>query len=217
MWKAAPWPLELKQPRFVSRGFFALAALCAITLLFAGCHHELLVDTAPLDAAGMSYDAIQQAKTLKVTTAEVGELVKAKQGGLSDENAVKILQIFRTQGHPFTAGATIAGLIRAGLDEPTVVELANLNQLGFAAGELEAMRLAGLSDATILEVARRRAEGKTVLSGASLADMKNAGLRDSTLLELSRRGIPDSQATAIIALRRRGTNDEEILRHFTGS
>jgi hypothetical protein len=167
MWKAALWPLELKQPRFVSRGFFALAALCAITLLFAGCHHELLVDTAPLDAAGMSYDAIQQAKTLKVTTAEVGELAKAKQGGLSDENAVKILQIFRTQGHPFTAGATVAGLIRAGLDEPTVVELANLNQLGFAAGELEAMRLAGLSDETIIEVARRHAEGKTVLSGAS--------------------------------------------------
>jgi hypothetical protein len=97
------------------------------------------------------------------------------------------------------------------------VELANLNQLGLAAGELEAMRLAGLSDETIVEVARRRAEGKTVLSGASLADMKNAGLRDSTLLELSRRGIPDSQATAIIALRRRGTNDQEILRHFTGS
>ena len=217
MWKAVPRRLGREPATFVFRRLFAPVALCAITLLFAGCHHEILVDTAPLDAAGMSYDAIQQTKTLKVTTAEVGELAKAKQGGLSDENAVKILQIFRTQGHPFTAGATVAGLIRAGLDEPTVVELADLNQLGFAAGELEAMRLAGLSDETILEVARRRAEGKTVLSGASLADMKNAGLRDSTLLELSRRGIPDSQATAIIALRRRGTNDEEILRHFTGS
>jgi len=217
MWKAVPRRLGREPATFVFRRLFAPVALCAITLLFAGCHHEILVDTAPLDAAGMNYDAIQQAKTLKVTTAEVGELAKAKQGGLSDENAVKILQIFRTQGQPFTAGATIAGLIRAGLDEPTVVELANLNQLGLAAGELEAMRLAGLSDETIVEVARRRAEGKTVLSGASLADMKNAGLRDSTLLELSRRGIPDSQATAIIALRRRGTNDEEILRHFTGS
>ena len=94
MWKAA----SRRVARSGSFRFLAPAALYAITLLFAGCHHEILVDTAPLDAAGMNYDAIQQAKTLKITTAEVGELAKAKQGGLSDENAVKILQIFRTQG-----------------------------------------------------------------------------------------------------------------------
>jgi hypothetical protein len=184
---------------------------------FSGCHHEILVDTAPLDAAGMSYDSIQQVKALRVTTAEVGQLARARQGGLSDANCVKILQTFRGQGQPFTAGETIAGLIQAGIGEPTVVELANLNQLGFAAGELEAMRLAGISDETIVEVARRHAEGKPVLSGASLAGMKNAGLRDSTLLELSRRGVPDSETAAILASRRRGLNDEEILKHFPGS
>jgi hypothetical protein len=84
-------------------------------------------------------------------------------------------------------------------------------------GELQAMRLAGLSDGVILEVARRRSEGRPVLSGASLAQMKNAGLSESTLLELARRGLPDSQAEAIVTLRRRGAGDAEILRRFTSS
>ena len=194
-----------------------LAAIAGLTLFTAGCQHAVPVDTAPLDAAGMSYDSIQQLKGFNVTTTEVADIAKARQGGLSDANCVAILQLFRSRGERFTAGETIAGLIRAGIGEPTVVELARLNQLGFSAGELEAMRLAGLSDETILEVARRHAEGKTVLSGASLAGMKNAGLRDSTLLELSRRGIPDSQTPAIVELRRRGFKDEEILRHFNGS
>jgi hypothetical protein len=104
-----------------------------------------------------------------------------------------------------------------GVSEPAVLELAKIDQLGIGYGELQAMRLAGLSDAIVLEVARRHAEGKPVLSGASLATLKNAGLRESTLLELTRRGVPDSQAASIIAMRRRGVKEQEILRKVAGS
>ncbi len=208
--------LELAHPGFAPLRALALI-LVGLTILIGGCHHPVLVDTAPLDAVGMSYDSIQQVKSLNVTPQEVRELAKAHEGGLSDDNCVQLLRMFRVQRQSFAVGETIAGLLRAGIAESSVVELARLNQLGFTAGELEAMRLAGLSDETILEVARRHAEGKTVLSGASLAGMKNAGLRDSTLLELSRRGIPDSQTALIIESHRRGIRDEEILKHFTGS
>jgi hypothetical protein len=47
--------------------------------------------------------------------------------------------------------------------------------------------------------------------------MRNTGMRDATLLELARRGVPDSESSEIVGLRRRGLNDTEILRHFTGS
>jgi len=165
----------------------------------------------------MSYDTIQQVKTLHATGPEVAELATARQGGLSDASCVQILQVFRGRRKTFADGETIAGLLRAGLAEPTIIELARLNQLGVQAGELQAMRLAGISDETILEVARHHAEGKPVLSGASLAGMKNAGFRDSTLLEFSRRGVSDSEANAILALHRRGVKDEEILKHFPAS
>jgi hypothetical protein len=104
-----------------------------------------------------------------------------------------------------------------GMREPSVLELARLNQMGLGVGELQAIRLTGLSDSIVLEVARHRAAGKPELSGVSLASMKNAGLRESTLLELARRGIPDSQAAAIIAYRRHGASDAEILRRYSGS
>ena len=77
------------------------------------------------------------------------------------------------------------------------------------------MRLAGLSDAILLEVARHHAAGKPVLAGASLANLKNAGVRELTLLELVRRGVPDSQAAAILQFRRHGATDAQIVSHFS--
>jgi hypothetical protein len=78
------------------------------------------------------------------------------------------------------------------------------------------MRLATLPETIILEVARHHAAGQPVLAGASFASLKNAGLRESTLLELARHGVPDSQAGAILAFRRQGASDEQILRRFAG-
>jgi hypothetical protein len=186
----------------------------AIVLSVAGCHSIPPLDTKPLDTAGMTYDTIQQLKAMQVTAPEIAQLATARQGGFSDASCVEALRIYRGRTQPFDAGDDIAGLIRAQVSEDTILELAKLNQLGLGAGELQAMRLAGLSDAILLEVARHRAAGKPVLAGASLANLKNVGVRELTLLELARRGVPDSQAAAIIAFRRHGATDAQILSHF---
>jgi hypothetical protein len=111
----------------------------------------------------------------------------------------------------------VAGLEKAGAREATILELARMDQLGLGAGELQAMRLAGLSDAIILETAKHQAAGTPSLSGLSLGKLKNAGLRESTLLELEQRGIPDSAADQILAMRRHRATDKEILRKFAGT
>ncbi len=186
-----------------------ILAFCA-----AGCHSVQPLDTKPLDTAGMTFDTIQQLKALQPTASEVAQLATARQAGFSDASCVEALKIYRGRTQPFDAGDDIAGLIRAQVSEDTILELAKLNQLGLGSGELQAMRLAGLSDAILLEVARHRAAGKPVLAGASLANLKNAGVRELTLLELARRGVSDSQAAAIIAYRRHGATDAQILSHF---
>ncbi len=194
-----------------------LLAALALALSVAACHQILPVDTAPLDQTGMSYDAIQELKALDITAPEVAEVAKAHVAGFSDFNCVEICRIFHQRHQPFNAGDAVAGLSRVGLSEDTILELARLNQLDFGAGELQAMRLAGLSDAIILEVARHRAAGKPVLAGASLAQLRNTGVREATLLELARRGVPDSKAKAILAYRRHGASDAQILLEFSGS
>lgn len=165
----------------------------------------------------MGYDAIQQVKALHVSAAEVAQIAAARQGGFSDAECVEAVKIYRSHNHPFDAGDAIAGLVGAQVSEPTILELAKLDQLSQRSGEYEAMRLAGLSDAILLEVARHRAAGKPVLAGASLASLKNVGVRESTLLELARRGVPDSRTAAIVAYRRHGASDKQILSHFFGS
>jgi len=215
----AAHPLALGTKRRLRRhGRTALIfAAAALAFCFSACQRLQPLDTKPLDAAGISYDTIQQLKSLKITATEVAEIAKARQGGLSDAGCVEILQTYRGLGKPFDAGDAVSGLLQVGMPENSVLELAKMNQLGLGAGELQAMRLARLSDDIILEVARRHSQGKPVLSGASLAGLMNTGLRQSTLLELVRRGVPDSQAKNITMLRRHGMSDKQILRRYSGS
>jgi cytochrome c553 len=199
------------------RGVRFAAAALLVAALCAGCHTEPAVDTKPLDAAGMSYESVKQLQALNVSTEEVAQLAKARGAGFSDAACLQITQMYRARRVPFDAGEAIAGLLGAGASENLVMDLARLNQLGLSAGELEAMRLAGLSDEILLTVARRRAADQAVLSGASLAGLKNLGVSSYTLLVLVQRGVPESQAAAIMSWRRHGANDAQILRQFSGS
>jgi hypothetical protein len=198
-----------------SVGRWSLAA--SLALFACGCHSIPPVDTKPLDSAGMTYDSIRQLAALEITTSEVAEVAMARASGVSDQTCVALFRIFRDQKQPFDIGDDVAGLFQARVSEGTILELARLNQLRLSAGEFQAMRLAGLSDATVLAVARHRALNQPVLSGASLAGLKNAGVRESTLLELARRGVPDSKASEITWFRRHGGSDAEILGRFTGT
>jgi hypothetical protein len=191
--------------------------LAALVLSIGGCHTISPVDTKPLDDAGMAYDWISELKALDISTPEVAQVAAARDAGISDATCIAIFKIFHDRKQPFDAGDAAAGLFRAHASESTIVELAKLNELGLPSGEFQAMRLAGLSDATLLAVARHRAANEPVLSGASLASLKIAGVRESTLLELARRGVPDSKNGQISYLRRHGWSDAQILGHFSGS
>jgi hypothetical protein len=193
------------------------AALALVALFCSGCHPVPPVDVQPLFVAGMNFDAVKQLKAMELSTADVSEIAQAKQAGLSDAACVQVLQIYRSRKQPFNAGDAIGGLLGAGASEALVLNLARLNQLGLGSGELEAMRLAGLPDDILLAVAQHHAAGQPVLSGASLAGLKNLGMRTDTLLQLARRGVPESDASAIMAARRHGAKDEAILRQFSGS
>ncbi|MGH9680597.1 MAG: hypothetical protein ACRD4Y_11665 [Candidatus Acidiferrales bacterium] len=65
------------------------------------------------------------------------------------------------------------------------------------------LRLAGLSDKTILAVARRRSQGLPVLSGEKLGELKNAGASDGVILEMVEKGVSEKEASAYISERQR--------------
>jgi len=191
-----------------------LASIVLACLFLGSCYDLRLLDTGPLDRAGMSYDAIKELKSLHISQSEINEIAKVRSAGLSDSDCVTLLRVSHLRNQPFTEGAEIAGLYQSGLAEGTVMGLVNLDQAGMGSGELQAMHLAGLPDELILGIARDRANGKSTLSGAALGTMKNLHMDNSTLLQLVQRGTPESDGVRIIADRRRGAKDVEILRHF---
>lgn len=204
--------LRLGRPRICS---VALSVVLSVGCF--GCKRLQPVDTSPLMNSGMGYDAMRQLSALKVTAAEVGEIAKARQGGFSDDDCVKILKIYKNRNQSFDAGDAVAGLAQVGMSDADILGLATMNELGLGWGELQAMKLAGMSEAIVMAEAQQRASGKPALSGAALARLKNAGVRETTLLKLVEKAVPDSKASAILSYRRRGASDADILRLFAGS
>lgn len=147
----------------------------------------------------MWLDSVPQLKNLDVSNAEITELTKAHEAGLTDPSSVVLIQLARERKVPFGDGQSVAELLNAGSSEETVLQLARLNQLGPWAGEARAIRLAGLSDRIILAVAHRRSQGLPVMSGGKLGELKNTGVSDATILEMVQKGDTDETATKYIA------------------
>lgn len=201
----------------MNRSGLALIVSLAFLIVAAGCHKEPKIDTLMLNNAGMSYDAVNQLKGMNISTVEIPRVVEIHNAGVSDATAVELIRIYRSRSQAFDAADAVANLAQSRVQEPTILEIARMNQLGLSAGELLAIHLAGLPDSVLVEVARRRAANQPVLSGVSLASIKNTGVANATLLELVRRGVPDSQTAAIVSMRRHRGTDADILRHFYGS
>lgn len=210
-------PVWIAMRRCPLCGSLLLALWFVFFFFAAGCHRQAALDTLPLSNAGVGYDSVQKLKALNISAAEMPQIIEAHEAGLSDAGLVELVKMEHGRGQAFDIGDTVANFMQARIPEATLLDLARMNQLGLASGELLAIHLAGLPDSVVEEVARRRAAGRPVLSGASLASIKNTGVRNSTLLELVRRGVPDSQTATIVAMRRHRATDAEILRHYAGS
>src|ERR1700733_14848093 len=189
------------RPRIASMAF-AVPAVFAL-LFAASCQKVRYVDTKPLDKAGMTFSSVEVVKAMNPSDAEIAEVAKCKMGGLSDKTCIELLRITRSKGQPANFADAAEGLVQAGMTEREILELASMKQLGLGYGDLQAMRLTGLSDAVVMEVARRHAAGKQALSGVSLARLKDTGMSQAALFELVHRGIPDAQVAGIVAMRRK--------------
>ena len=193
----------------------ALAAAFISVFSLTACDGFRLLDTKPLDRAGMSYDSNQGNEG----SAHLAGRNKRNRQGARGRTIRRGLRgnparMFHQRNEPFTAGDAIAGLYESGVSEGTVLGLVSMDQVGLGAGDLQAIHLAGLPDELVVDIARDRAAGKSTLSGEALGTMKNLRMDNATLLELVRRGTPEQDGPRIIAKRRSGVKDAEILRHF---
>jgi hypothetical protein len=175
------------------------AATIVIALCIGGCQKFHHADTQPLAQSGFWSDTIQKLRDLNVSESEVGDLIKLREAGLSDDDCVEFVKLARSRQQMFTDGDRVAGLMNSGLAEPTVMELARLNQIESWALEAQSIRLAGFSDRVVLAVAHRRADHQPVASAVSLVELKNTGVSEQQVLEMISRGLTDEQVGQMVA------------------
>jgi hypothetical protein len=167
-----------------------------------GCQSAPKVESSPLEQAGMYFNKIGQLRDRNLSQDEVAQLAQARQAGLTDDDCIELINLARRRGEPFKEGQSIAGLLRAGFPERSVMQLVGLDQLSLA-GEAQVLKLAGLSDDVILAMARRRSADQPVLSSAKAAALRNVRLTNAEILDAINRGTTDAQADEIIASRSR--------------
>lgn len=160
----------------------------------------------------MDFGSADKLRQMGVSDGEVAQLIAARQAGITDDACLELVSIAHSRHEPFTDGQGVAGLLGAGFRQDSVLELARLNQLGLWTGEAEVLRLSGLSDQVVLDVARRRAASEPVLSSAKITALKNAGLTEAQILTDIDSGISDQQADKIIAAKNDAAGGHSFVR-----
>jgi hypothetical protein len=189
----------------------AAVVFCLPVLALLACNSISPGDPSPLDQASIFIN-VDQLRPFDMTQDEVQQLILTREAGIMEEDCVELVRLARRRGRPFNDGQAIAGLVRSGLQQSSVMTLARLDQLGVRAGEAQAMKLAGLSDEIVLALARRRNAGQRSLSSAKAAELRNAGLTNPQILSHVTRGTTDAQADAIIAQRNRAAGGSRFVR-----
>jgi len=183
-----------------------LLLLGACVLLAGGCKNHILTDYRPLDRAGMWSSNIEQLKAMNTSDAEVAQLVKLKQAGVSDDACVALLSAAHAHQHPFTSAESAANLAHASFTEPEILEIARADQLDTIGTEAVMLRLIGLSDATVQTLLHRRMQGQPTLSSVEIGRLKNVGLTEKQILERVNQGMTDQQAEKEITAREHARN-----------
>jgi hypothetical protein len=174
---------------------YQLALLSAFLLLrTSGCDKHPLTDYRPLDQAGMFSSNVEQLKTLNTNDAEVAQLVKLKQGGISDDTCVALVTEAHQRHHLFTSSDSVVNLVHSGYSESVMLEIAKTDQLDIISGDAVMLRLIGLSNSAVDQVLHRRLRGEPTLSGAEIGRLKNTGLSEKQILERINAGMTDAQA-----------------------
>jgi len=192
----------------------AAAVIAASLLLLAGCNRVRPTNMTPLDSAGMHPDSIEQLQKYQISDGEIQQVLIAGRAGMSEKGCVELISLARARHSVFAEGDAVAGLLSAGMKEGSALELVRLNQLMPFAGEAEALRLAGISDDVILDVAEHRAKGDTVLAGARIAELRDAGFSNAQLVAALDRGMSDKQADQAIARHNDSIGGHSFVRQY---
>lgn len=137
---------------------------------------------------------IEQLKALNVNDQEVGQVVKLKHAGISDDNCVELVSMAHTRHHLFLSADSATSLAGAGFAEQQILEMARADKLDSLSIDAVTLKLVGLSDSTVQFILHKHLAGQPVMGAAQISRLKNTGLTERQILEKINAGETDAQA-----------------------
>lgn len=181
-----------------------------VLLRVGGCEKHPLTDYRPLDQAGMWSSNVEQLKTLNTSDQEIQQLVRLKQGGISDDTCVALISDAHQHKHIFNSADSTVNLFNAGYPESAILEIANIDQLDIISGDAVLLRLVGLSDKSVDVILHRRLKGLPTMGSMQIGRLKNTGLTEKQIMERINEGMTDAQADKEATAR-------EVVRNHSGT
>src|SRR5207253_11373626 len=157
--------------------------LLGLVVLFrtSGCDKHPLTDYRPLDQAGMWSSNVEDLKKLNTSDNEVAQLVKLKQAGVTDDTCVTLIADAHHHEHPFGSADSAVSLARAGYAEPTILEIAKVDQLDIISTDAVMLRLVGLSDPAVDWIFTGGLKASGLMAAGESAGWKISGLREKQI------------------------------------
>src|SRR3979490_688029 len=94
--------------RLICSHRLSLGSLLMVFMAISVCKTAQKADTQQQDQADMWLNTVPELKPLNVSNAEIGELQKAHDAGLTDPSAVSLIKLARERQKPFADGQSIA-------------------------------------------------------------------------------------------------------------
>lgn len=185
---------------------YKLIPLTVLFLRLFGCDQHPFTDYRPLDKSGMWSSNVEQLKALNTTDAEVAQLTKMKQAGVSDDACVAVVADAHRFHHPFISGDSAVNLMRAGYSEQVILEMTKADQLDNLSTDAVMLRLVGLSDSAVNVILQRRIKGQRTLGSTQIGRLKNTGLTEKQIIERINQGMTDAQADREATVREANRN-----------
>lgn len=193
-----------------------IALALALLPVVGGCNSHMLTNYRAASEAGFYSGTIEDLKKQSTSDAEVGELIKLKQAGVSEETMVALVRIAHEHEHSFMNMEAVRNLANANFSEALILEIAQADKLDSIGGDAVMLHITGISDSTVQMLVNRRLKGVPTMSVNAIAALKNTGLTEKDIVYRIQGGMTDSQAMAEAAARKKAVAQNTGFRSNRG-